>query len=128
MPNCKKCPKANPMSATHYPQAEFQLGAQGMQIIVDTPVCAEHRVPLVESFLNRHEIAVYSARFEAQYGVKPDITRTKMRFLLVGDPKVGRFLEFLQKSKEERAKKNAADRTPIVVEVVPDDELPGADE
>lgn len=112
---CTKCPS----TATHYPRVFFQEGTSRMGILLDTPRCEGHRLPLVEALLNRHEIAVYTERFRLEYGKDPDVTKTRVVWLLADAPDVVRFLRGLEAPRAERAK--AEQKTPIVVEVVPDD-------
>jgi hypothetical protein len=115
---CEKCPS----TATHYPRVYFQRETCRMGVIVQHPRCESHQVPIVESYLNRHEVAVYSARFEAEYGSLPDVTRTKVVFVLAESQEVKDFLDYLDKSKEARAKENM--RAPMIVEFVPEGEIP----
>jgi hypothetical protein len=78
---CTRCPS----TATHWPVATFQRAQKRMRVILKKPVCAEHRVPIVESFLNRHEIAVYRAMFASEQGEAPDLTRSRMLFIPRGE-------------------------------------------
>lgn len=94
-----------------------------MGVLQDRPRCAEHRSPIVETYMSPGEMQVYQARFAYQHGNKlPDPTRTRIVWLRLAHPDVVRFQEWLKQERGNRGKVDQQSAMPLIVEVVKDEE------